>query len=116
MYEELRGLEMDQRLATGRRGNFTPDVLLNAATANGYASLGWAGGVIAVGQVCDLVATATASRRTAGAALDQLWFAAAAADVTTVVVGGSTVVAGARHRLGDVGALLEAALVKVGVA
>jgi formiminoglutamate deiminase len=116
MYEELRGLEMDQRLATGRRGNFTPDALLNAATANGYASLGWAGGAIAVGQVCDLVATATGSRRTTGAALDQLWFAAGAADVTTVVVGGSTVVAGARHRLGDVGALLEAALAKVGVA
>jgi hypothetical protein len=32
------------------------------------------------------------------------------------VVGGFTVVAGARHRLGDVGALLEAALAKVGVA
>jgi formiminoglutamate deiminase len=116
MYEELRGLEMDQRLATGRRGNFAADALLNAATANGYAALGWAGGAIAVGQVCDLVATATTSRRTTGAALDQLWFAAVAADVTTVVVGGSTVVAGARHRLGDVGALLEAALAKVGVA
>ena len=116
MYEELRGLEMDQRLATGQRGNFAPGALLSTATANGYAALGWAGGVIAVGQVCDLVATDTTSRRTAGASLDQLWFAAGAADVTTVVVGGSTVVAGARHRLGDVGSLLGAALAKVGVA
>jgi formiminoglutamate deiminase len=116
IYEELRGLEMDQRLATGQRGNFTPDALLRAATANGYAALGWTGGSIAPGQVCDLAATATTSSRTAGAALDQLWFAAGAVDVTTVVVGGSTVVADARHRLGDVGALLGAALAKVGAA
>ena len=116
MYEEMRGLEMDQRLASGRRGNFVPDALMRAATANGYAALGWDGGSIAVGQVCDLVATDTTSRRTAGAALDQLWFAAAAADVTTVVVGGgSTIVANTRHRLGDVGSLLGAAFEKVGL-
>ena len=89
---------------------------MRAATANGYAALGWDGGSIAVGQVCDLVATDTTSRRTAGAALDQLWFAAAAADVTTVVVGGgSTIVANTRHRLGDVGSLLGAAFEKVGL-
>jgi cytosine/adenosine deaminase-related metal-dependent hydrolase len=108
-------LELDQRLARGIRGVLGPDTLLRAATANGYTALGWAGGTIAVGQVCDLVATATTSRRTAGAALDQLWFAAGAEDVTTVVVDGSTVVAGGHHRLGDVGSLLADALRKVGV-
>ncbi|GAB3035275.1 formimidoylglutamate deiminase [Parafrigoribacterium mesophilum] len=115
-YQELRGLELDQRLAGGTRGVFSPGALLRAATANGYAALGWTGGAVEVGEVCDLVATATTSRRTAGAALDQLWFAAGAEDVSTVVVGGSTVVAGGRHRLGEVGSLLAAALEKVGVA
>jgi cytosine/adenosine deaminase-related metal-dependent hydrolase len=59
---------------------------------------------------CDLVAVATASPRTAGARLDQLHLAASAADVTDVVVGGSRVVTEGRHRLGDIGARLAAAI------
>ena len=43
-FEELRGLELDERLASGERGRFSPAELLTAATANGYASLGWNGG------------------------------------------------------------------------
>jgi formiminoglutamate deiminase len=109
-FEELRGLEMDDRLASGQRGRFTPAELLTAASANGYRSLGWNGGRIEVGAVCDLVALSLSSPRTAGAALDQVWLAATAADVTTVVVGGVVRVAGGEHVLGDVGALLRDAI------
>ncbi|MES1212588.1 MAG: formimidoylglutamate deiminase [Leifsonia sp.] len=108
-FDELRALEGHERLASGRRGIFSPTELLTAATTDGYASLGWRGG-LAVGSECDLVSLRTGSLRTAGAALDQLWLAASAADVTDVVVGGTRVVAGGAHRLGDVGAALEAVI------
>ncbi|HET6825803.1 MAG TPA: formimidoylglutamate deiminase, partial [Amnibacterium sp.] len=112
-FEELQRLEADQRLASGERGRLSPGELLAAATRGGYRSLGWGGGTIEIGAPCDLVAVATASPRTAGARLDQLHLAASAADVTDVVVGGTQVVTGGRHRLGDVGALLDAAIAAV---
>lgn len=112
-FEELKGLEMDARLSTGERGRFTPTQLLTAATSAGYDSLGWGGGQLAVGQLCDFVAVATGTPRTAGAGLDQLWLAATSADVTTVVVGGRTVVDGGRHDLGDVGSLLGSVLERI---
>jgi formiminoglutamate deiminase len=108
-FDELRALEGHERLASGRRGIFSPAELLTAATTDGYASLGWRGG-LTVGAECDLVTVQTASPRTAGAALDQLWLAASAADVTDVVVGGTRVVAGGAHRLGDVGTALADAI------
>ena len=40
-FEELRGLEMHERLATGERGRFTPGELIMIASAAGYRSLGW---------------------------------------------------------------------------
>jgi formiminoglutamate deiminase len=109
-FEEVRGLEMGERLIAGQRGRFSPSELLAAASANGYSSLGWNGGTIEVGAVCDLVGVATATPRTAGAALDQLWLAATAADVTTVVVGGVVRVSNGRHVLGDVGRLMSDAI------
>ncbi|MCU1474399.1 amidohydrolase family protein, partial [Amnibacterium sp.] len=110
-FEELQRLEADQRLASGQRGRLPPGSLLAAATRGGYRSLGWAGGgAIEAGGPCDLVAVATDSARTAGARLDQLHLAASAADVTDVVVAGDRVVTDGRHRLGDVGALLGAAI------
>jgi formiminoglutamate deiminase len=109
-FEELRGLEMDERLATGERGRFTPEQLLRAASADGYSCLGWNGGRLEVGEVCDLVAISLNSPRTAGALPNQAWLAATAADVTTVVVGGVTRVAGGVHVLGDIGALLHDAI------
>lgn len=111
--EELRGLEMDDRLASGRRGRFTPAALLRAASATGYRSLGWDGGDLRSGAVCDLVVLDDTSPRTAGARADQLWLAATAADVTDVVVGGRRVVAGGRHELGDIGCLLRDAIAEV---
>ena len=112
-FEEMRGLEMDERLVTGERGRFSPQQLLGAATADGYRSLGWNGGAIAVGFLCDLTAVSMSSVRTAGSAVDQLWLAATATDVTTVVVNGTVVVDGGRHPLGDIGALLAEAIEEV---
>jgi formiminoglutamate deiminase len=110
-FEELRGLELDERLASGERGRFTTEELWQAATAAGYAGLGWRnGGRLAVGALADLVAVRTDSVRTAGCDPLQLWSAATSADVDTVVVGGRSVVSGGRHLLGDVGALLSEAI------
>ncbi|NHA69368.1 formimidoylglutamate deiminase [Phycicoccus flavus] len=110
-FEELRGLEMHERLDTLERGRFAPADLLRAASLDGYRALGWDdGGLLASGHVADLVAVRTDSPRTAGAALDQLLYAATSADVTDVVVGGEHVVAGGQHRLGDVGRLLADAV------
>lgn len=110
--EEVRGVEMHERLATGRRGTFAPAELVTAATVTGHRSLGWDdAGRLAVGVRADLVALRTDTVRTAGADPAQVALVAAAADVTTVVVDGRVVVDGGAHRLGDVGGLLAEAVV-----
>jgi cytosine/adenosine deaminase-related metal-dependent hydrolase len=112
-FEELRGLEMNERLASGARGRFTPPELVTAATANGYASLGWNGGRLEVGQLCDFVTIDDSSVRTAGALPDQLPLAATASDVVNVIVGGRLVVTNRRHSIGDVGAALQTAIERI---
>jgi formiminoglutamate deiminase len=109
-FEELRGLEMDDRLASGSRGRFTPAQLLESATGSGYDSLGWNGGRIAAGSVCDLVAVDTASPRTAGADPDQLWLAATSADVRTVIVGGVVRMADPAARSREIAGALTSAI------
>jgi formiminoglutamate deiminase len=111
-FDELRALEGHERLRALARGVFAPAELLAAATVDGYASIGWTGG-IRMGAVCDLVALDLGSPRTAGARLDQVWLAASAADVTDVVVGGRRVVEAGSHPLGDVGAVLAHAIAEV---
>lgn len=109
LFEEVRGLESHERLRTLHRGNFRPDELLSALT--GHASLGWPdAGTIAVGARADLVAVRADSVRTAGVDPAQLLFAATAADVDTVYVDGQRIVHEGRHRLGDVGRLLNEAI------
>jgi formiminoglutamate deiminase len=109
LIEEARGLEMDERLASGQRGRFSPGDLLAALTAHG--SLGWPdAGRLAAGAAADLVAIRLDTVRTAGTDPGQVLLAATAADVDTVVAGGEVVVSGGRHRLGDVGRLLAAAI------
>jgi formiminoglutamate deiminase len=91
-FEEMRGLEMDERLATQERGHWTGAELVAAAT--GHATLGFADvGAIAVGQRADLVTLDTASPRTAGTGADvhTAAFAATAADVVQVVADGRIV-------------------------
>ena len=110
-FEELRGLEMHERLRTTCRGRFTPAELLAAATRAGYSSLGWTGGgVIAAGAPADFVVVRVDTPRTVGADPAQIAFAATAADVDRVVVAGETVVSDGAHRLGPVGPLLARAL------
>jgi formiminoglutamate deiminase len=103
LFEEARAVELDERLATGRRGHHQPADLLRAATAGGMRSLGWDAGTIEPGRLADLVALRLDSTRLAGAELGDLLaaavFAATAADVTDLVVGGRQVVAGGRHLL-----------------
>jgi formiminoglutamate deiminase len=109
LFEEMRGLEMHERLSSLQRGRFRPDELLAAATRHG--SLGWAdAGRLEVGARADLVAVRLDSRRTAGSEPGQILMSATAGDVDTVVVDGRTVVAGGRHPLGDVGSLLHKAI------
>ena len=91
-FEEMRAVELDERLATQRRGHWRAAELLDAATR--HDSLGWddAGG-IAVGRRADLVTIATDRVRTAGTGADEQTavFAAVAEDVTQVVADGRIV-------------------------
>jgi formiminoglutamate deiminase len=108
-FADARGLEMHERLASGERGRFTPGALLEALTA--HRALGWPdAGRLEPGARADLVAVRLDTPRTAGADPAQVVLAASAADVDTVVVDGRVVVTGGRHVLGDVGALLAAAI------
>jgi formiminoglutamate deiminase len=118
LFEEARAVELDERLATERRGHHRPADLLEAVTAAGMAALGWDAGRLEPGRLADLVAVDLGSPRLAGAraadAADHLVFAASAADVTDVVAGGRQVVADRRHLLvGDVGRALAAAIAAV---
>ena len=115
LFEEARAVELDQRLATGRRGHHRPADLLAAATEAGMDALGWDAGRLAPGRLADLVSVRLDSVRLAGVrpseAVDHLVFAATAADVTSVVAGGRQVVEDGRHLLvGDVGAALTSAI------
>jgi formiminoglutamate deiminase len=115
LFEEARAVELDERLASGRRGTHRPDDLLAAATGAGMAALGWDAGRLAPGRLADLVTVGLDSVRLAGTrpaeAVDQLVFAATAADVTSVVVGGRQIVRDGHHLLvGAVPAALARAL------
>ncbi|MBA2529265.1 MAG: formimidoylglutamate deiminase [Euzebyales bacterium] len=115
LFEEARAVELDERLATGRRGHHRPEALLQAATATGMASLGWQAGRLAPGQLADLVTLDLDSPRLAGAAADDLAahvvFAAAAADVTHVVSNGRPVIIDRHHvGVGPVGPALSEAI------
>jgi formiminoglutamate deiminase len=108
LFEEARAVELDERLATGRRGLHPPGVLLAAATA---------GAVLQPGEPADLCAVDLDGVRLAGVDPDDpvpmLVAAATAADVTDVVVGGRHVVRGGAHLAMDVAAELRAAVAAV---
>jgi formiminoglutamate deiminase len=55
LFEEARGVELDQRLASRQRGHWLATDLLRAATSGGHASLGWPeAGRIQPGATADL--------------------------------------------------------------
>ena len=120
MFAEARGIELTQRLATGRRGGFTAGSLAIAATSAGHACLGWPdAGHIVPGALADLVTVGLDSVRLAGTAgpavLESVLFAATAADVRHVVSGGRDVVSDGQHLLiedaaGDLAAAVRAVL------
>lgn len=111
LLEEARSLEMDERLASLRRGRFGPGELVAALTADGQRSLGWPdAGRIEPGARADLTVVRLDTVRTAGSEPEQAILAASAADVDTVIVDGRVVIEGGRHVLGDVGRLLSAAI------
>jgi formiminoglutamate deiminase len=91
--EEMRAVELDARLVSGRRGHWRAGQLLDAATAVGHASIGIAAGRIEPGSWADLVTFDTESVRTAGAGAGEeaVVFAANAADITHVVASGRIV-------------------------
>jgi len=102
LFEEMRAVELDERLATQERGHWTAAELLTAATR--HDSLQWDdAGSIAVGNRADLVTIATDRVRTAGTGADEQTavFAAVAEDVTQVLVDGRVVFReGDREQLG----------------
>lgn len=84
LFEEMRAVEMHERLASQERGHWSAAELLSAATVDGHASLGFAdAGRIAVGQQADLVTVDLDTWRTrgAGATPETLAFVATGADV-----------------------------------
>ena len=114
-FEEARAVELDQRLASGRRGLHSAAELLGAACGGGHASIGWDdGGRIEAGMRADLVTIALDGPRLAGTAaataLESIVFAAAPADVRRVIAGGREIVRDGAHVAIDAGAELAAAI------
>ncbi|WP_433375417.1 formimidoylglutamate deiminase [Actinoplanes sp. CA-142083] len=108
-FEEARGLEMNERLATEQRGHFSPAELVAASA--GHASIGWDdAGEIAVGKRADLVCVRLDSVRTAGSDPEGAILAATAADVSDVIVDGRHIVADGRHTTIDVRRALAEAI------
>jgi formiminoglutamate deiminase len=115
LFEEARAVELNERLATERRGHHRPADLLTAATEAGMTALGWDAGHLTPGHLADLVTVDPRSVRLAGTrradTVDHLVFAATAGDVTSVVVSGRQVVRDGHHLLaGDVPAALDRAI------
>jgi formiminoglutamate deiminase len=108
LFEEARAVELDERLATGRRGLHRPPALLAAATG---------GAALRVGEPADLCVVTLDGVRLAGLdpgdPVPMLVAAAAAADVTDAVVAGRHVVRDRRHVTVDVAADLRAAIAAV---
>jgi formiminoglutamate deiminase len=103
LFEEARAVELDERLATERRGHHRPEDLLTAATVTGMHALGWNAGRLEPGRLADLVTVTLDSPHLAGARpadlVDHLVFAATACDITHVVVGGRQIVQDRHHLL-----------------
>ncbi|MGH3413444.1 MAG: formimidoylglutamate deiminase [Marmoricola sp.] len=87
LFEEMRAVEMHERLASQQRGHWSAAELLAAATTTGHASLGFDdAGALAVGRRADLVTVDLDTWRTrgAGASAETVVFAATGADVEQV--------------------------------
>jgi formiminoglutamate deiminase len=65
-FEETRAIELNERLATQRRGIWGVAALFEAATSGGCRALGWPAGGIRVGSAADVVGVRLDSPRLAG--------------------------------------------------
>ncbi len=102
MFDEMRGVELHERLRTGRRGTLNAPHLYRAGTRNGHVALGWGtaaapeAGVLLPGARADLVNIGLDSVRLAGFdpahAPGAAVFAATAADVRHVMADGRWIV------------------------
>jgi cytosine/adenosine deaminase-related metal-dependent hydrolase len=116
LFEEARAVELDERLATGRRGLHQPRDLLAAATAtrSGVNQSGIPQPVTPERSERDRCAVDLDSVRLAGYDPDDpvpmIVAAATAADVTNVEIDGRTVVQDRTHVSIDVAAELHAAI------
>jgi cytosine/adenosine deaminase-related metal-dependent hydrolase len=113
-FEEMRAVELDERLASQERGQWSASELLEAASSKGHRSLGFDGaGRIAVGAPADLVTLDLRSPRTAGAGatVETAVFAASASDVVHVVAQGKVVVQHGDHR--EIGVALDRAVHRI---
>ena len=98
-FDELRALELHERLASEERGRFGMAELVAAATR--HPAIGRDAGRMAAGAPADLVVVALDSVRTAGTEPAEAPFAASAADVTDVLIGGRWIVRDRVHQLID---------------
>ncbi len=117
-FEEMRAVELDQRLATGERGHHTASELLRAGTEQGHAALGWPeAGRLEPGAIADLVTVGLDGVRLAGVeretALESLVYSATAADVRRVIAGGRELVRDGVHLEIDVAAELRDSIAAV---
>jgi formiminoglutamate deiminase len=108
LFAEARAVELDERLATGRRGHHQPSALLASATG---------GAALTPGRPADVCVVDLGGVRLAGTDPDDpipmLVGAATAADVTDVVTGGRHVVHDRVHADLDVAADLRSAIAAV---
>lgn len=114
LFEEMRGTELDERLAAQTRGHWSARELLAAASYDGHESLGFPdAGRIVVGARADLVTLDTRTPRTAGTGSDEFTavFAAGASDVTRVMIDGT--VRFERAEAAAVGRELDAAIARI---
>ena len=112
-FEEIRAIESHQRLVSNVRGVHTPAELLRGGSFDGYACIGWNGGILAAGAVADLVVIDPSSVRLAGSNVDDtasLVFGASAPDITQVMVDGRWVVRDGSHLSIDVPRALAASI------
>lgn len=96
-FEEVRAVELDERLRSERRGCFTAGELMAAGTA--HHALGRSDvGAIAEGARADLLVVDLGTERTAGVEPSGVLFAATAGDVRSVLVDGRWVVRDGVHQ------------------
>ncbi|WP_084471949.1 formimidoylglutamate deiminase [Haloglycomyces albus] len=96
MLAETQALEGHQRLATNKRGHFSPHYLMSAATRTGHQALGWDdAGVIKAGARADLVTLSLDTPRTAGVTIEAAPLSASDSDITNVIIEGRHI---ANHR------------------